>query len=67
VGVTVEMLVSSRNDSDIYDHFGKGSNFYIDASDDVKDIQPYIKHKLQNLLLSRKAKRDIREQVRGGA
>lgn len=56
---TLKIIVSSRNESDIYDYFGGGKNYYIDSSDNAKDIEQYVKHELSRRLLFGKASKDL--------
>ena len=60
---TVKILVSSRNESDIYGYFGGGENLYIDSTDNAKDIQQYVQHELSTRLLFGKASKDLITKV----
>ena len=63
VKTTLKMMISSRNESDIYDHFGSGKSFYIDSADNARDIAQYVKHKLSTRLLFGKANKDLISRV----
>lgn len=56
---TLKIIVSSRNESDIYDYFGGGKNYYIESSDNAKDIEQYVKHELSRRLLFGKASKAL--------
>ena len=60
---TVKILISSRNEWDIFEHFGRSNNFYINATDNAGDIKRYIKKEIENRLLSGKAKKEIKSEV----
>lgn len=61
--ITLKMIVSSRNESDIYHYLGNGNNFYIDSSDNAKDIGQYVKHELARRLLFGRASKDLLKRV----
>ncbi len=56
---TLKIIVSSRNESDIYDYLGGGKNYYIDSADNAKDIEQYVKHEISRRLLFGKASEDL--------
>ena len=60
---TLKIMVSSRNESDIYDYLGDRDNYYIDGSDNAKDIEQYVKHELSRRLLFGKASKDLTMKV----
>lgn len=44
---TVKILISSRNEPDVYECFGGVNNFSINAVDNADDIRRYVKHENQ--------------------
>lgn len=60
----VKVLISSRNEVDIMDQFGRSANLYIDADDNAEDICKYVNREIDNRLLHGKARLAIRLQAK---
>lgn len=63
-GVAVKVLISSRNEPDIFEHFGASSNFYINTKNNSEDIRKLVNSEIDNRLLHGKASEAIRSVVK---
>ena len=59
----VKLLISSRNEPDIFDYFGGSENLYIEAKDNADDIRRYVMQEIDNRLLVGHAKEALKAKV----
>jgi hypothetical protein len=64
LGPLIKILISSRNEPDIWDVFNYSSNLYIDASDNADDIKCFVEQEVDKRLLSGKAEDELKTRVK---
>lgn len=60
----VKILVSSRNEPELFDHLGRSENICINSTDNAPDIRLYIEEEIEGRLLRGKARKDVKDKVK---